>query len=66
MMAFTARQQYNSSLRNSKLNAIAARRREEQAAAEAMERELFSDAGFDLNMTSSFTDFMSTDPPAES
>ncbi|MCI80977.1 hypothetical protein A2U01_0102249, partial [Trifolium medium] len=47
------------------------RRRAEQAAAEEMERELFSEReffgmdGFDLNTTTSFTDFISTDPPAD-
>ncbi|MCI37863.1 hypothetical protein A2U01_0059090, partial [Trifolium medium] len=48
-----------------------ARYRAEQAAAEEMERELFSKReffgmdGFDLNTTTCFTDFMSTDPPAD-
>ncbi|MCI62589.1 hypothetical protein A2U01_0083846, partial [Trifolium medium] len=43
----------------------------EQAAAEEMERELFLEReffgmdGFDLNTSTSFTEFMSTDPPAD-
>ncbi|MCI37119.1 hypothetical protein A2U01_0058343, partial [Trifolium medium] len=67
---FAARQVIHTSQSKEEIQAREARFRAEHAAAEEMECELFSEReffamdGFDLNTTSTFTDFMSTDPPA--
>ncbi|MCI58331.1 hypothetical protein A2U01_0079585, partial [Trifolium medium] len=51
------------------IQACHSRRQAEREATEEMERELFTEREFfnmdgcDLNATTSFTDFMSTDPP---
>ncbi|MCI67372.1 hypothetical protein A2U01_0088631, partial [Trifolium medium] len=68
---FDAQQVIHTSRWREEIQVRDSRRRAEQAAAEEIERELFSEReffgmdGFDLNTTTSFTNFMSTDPPAD-
>ncbi|MCI32593.1 hypothetical protein A2U01_0053807 [Trifolium medium] len=68
---FDARQVIHTSQWKEEIQARDSRRQAERAAAEEMERELFSEREFftmdgcDLNATTSFTDFMRTEPPAD-